>query len=135
MKKSLVDISLNLQKERRKYFENYKVHCRKIKERAKSISGKVKILVFGSIIKNEYQPTSDIDVLIVSGNLPHNFDTRAKNKTEIKSKIGSFSPFQIHLSTPEEFDNWYKNFLKVIIKRYRERFALLTCEVKKKEKQ
>jgi len=112
MKKNLVEISLKLQKEKRKYFENYKIYCQKIKEIAESILGEVKVLVFGSIIKNEYQPTSDIDVLIVSGDLPYNFDERAKIRTKIKSEIDPFSPFQIHLSTPEEFDNWYKNFLK-----------------------
>ncbi|OQX79144.1 MAG: hypothetical protein B6D56_07585 [Candidatus Omnitrophica bacterium 4484_70.1] len=112
MRKNLVDISLRLHKEKRKYFENYKIYCKRIKEIAESILGEVKVLVFGSVIKNKHQPTSDIDVLIISENLPQNFDERARIRTEIKSKIAPFSPFQIHLSTPEEFDNWYKNFLK-----------------------
>jgi len=95
-----------------KYFKNYLHYCKKIKEQAEKILGKVEVIVFGSVIKNEFTPLSDIDVLIISENLPESYDDRVKIKTEIKSKIDSFSPFQIHLSTPDEYNNWYKKFIK-----------------------
>ncbi len=69
-------------------------------------------MVFGSIVQNKWGPSSDIDVLIISQNLPSDFDERAKIRTKIKEKIGPFSPFQIHLATLEEFKGWYQNFIK-----------------------
>ncbi|RKY32447.1 MAG: DNA polymerase subunit beta [Candidatus Omnitrophota bacterium] len=112
MEERLVDILLETFERKRKYFENYKYYCNKIKEIGKKILKDVKVLVFGSIVKNKHTPDSDIDVLIISDNLPENWEEREKIRTEIKSKIDPFSPFQIHLSTREEFENWYKNFIK-----------------------
>ena len=97
--------------EKEKYFKNYLLYCKKIKRKAEEILGKVEVIIFGSVIKNEFTPLSDIDVLIISENLPESYDVRIKIKTEIKSKIDSFSPFQIHLATPDEFKNWYKKFI------------------------
>ncbi|MGB9677202.1 MAG: nucleotidyltransferase domain-containing protein, partial [Candidatus Ratteibacteria bacterium] len=76
------------------------------------ILGKVEVFIFGSILKNEYTPLSDIDVLIVSDSLPESNEERIKIKTDIKSKIDSFSPFQIHLANYKEYKNWYKKFIK-----------------------
>ena len=112
MEEKLVDILLETLERKRKYFENYKYYCKKIKEIGEKILKDVRVLVFGSIVRNEHTPDSDIDILIISDNLPENSEERAKIRTEIKSKIDPFSPFQIHLSTPEEFENWYKNFIK-----------------------
>jgi hypothetical protein len=39
------------------------------------------------------------------------FYLRRKIRTKIKLKIGSFSPFQIHLVNPVEY-RWYQNFIK-----------------------
>jgi len=110
--KTLTDILLETQRTKRKYFKNYKFFCQKIKEIAREILKEVRVLVFGSIVKGEWKPDSDIDILIISKNLPQNPDERAKIRTKIKSKIDSLSPFQIHLSTPEEFERWHKNFIK-----------------------
>jgi len=33
-------------------------------------------------------------------------------KVKIWKKIGFFSPFEIHLITPEEYKNWYQYFIK-----------------------
>ncbi|MFN4227549.1 MAG: nucleotidyltransferase domain-containing protein [Candidatus Ratteibacteria bacterium] len=112
MNKLFVQILKKRVKEREEYFKNYYLYCKKIKEEAEKILGKVKVVVFGSIVKNEYKPFSDIDVLIVTDNLSDTYEDRIKIKTEIKSKIGSFSPFQIHLITTSEYNNWYKKFIK-----------------------
>jgi predicted nucleotidyltransferase len=46
----------------------------KIKNKAIKILGKdVKVLVFGSIVKGNWTPNSDIDVLIISKNLNKNW--------------------------------------------------------------
>lgn len=112
MNKSFIQILKEIWKEKKEYFDNYKFYCQKIKKKAKNILGTVKVLVFGSIVKGEFNQKSDIDVLIISENLPEDQEERDKIRTEIKSIISPFSPFQIHLTTPEKYQNWYKKFIK-----------------------
>ncbi len=112
MAKTLVQILKKSWKEKKKYFENYRSYCQKIKKLAREILGEVEVLVFGSVVKGKFTPKSDIDLLIVSPNLPEDQEKRAKIRTKIKSKIDPFSPFQIHLATPEEYQNWYQKFIK-----------------------
>lgn len=44
--------------------------------------------------------------------MPGKFEERSKIKAEIKSVLPLFNPFQIHLATKKEYENWYKNFIK-----------------------
>jgi predicted nucleotidyltransferase len=71
----------------------------------------VRVFVFGSVIKGTSTPASDIDILIVSNNMPEKNSERAKIKAKIWEKIGIFSPFEIHLANEREF-KWYKIFAK-----------------------
>jgi predicted nucleotidyltransferase len=113
MIKTFVDILIERQKRKERYFKNWRFYLKKIKREAKKILGKkTKVFLFGSFVKGDFGPQSDIDVLIVSENLPENFNEITKIRTKIKSKVGVFSPFQLHLATPEEFEGWYKNFIK-----------------------
>ncbi len=70
------------------------------------------MLIFGSIIKKCWTPNSDIDVLIVSEKTPKNFEDIVRSKLKIKKSVCLFSPFQIHLATPKEYNEWYKKFIK-----------------------
>ena len=109
--RSFYEIVLHEAKERLHYLENYPKHIKRIKSRAKKILGDVKVIVFGSIVKGEYTPMSDIDILIISENIPSNIIEQA----EIKAKLlKGFKPgiFQIHLVKNEEYTNWYRNFIK-----------------------
>ena len=112
MKKTLTDVLLKTQKRKNHYFENWQSYSKKIKEIAKEKLGKVEVIVFGSIIENKWGPSSDIDILIIPKVLPKDFEKRAQIRTKIKSQVGPFSPFQIHLATPEEYKNWYSHFIK-----------------------
>jgi predicted nucleotidyltransferase len=113
MTETLVDILIERRKRKEKYFKNWRFYLKKIKRSAEKIlSKKTKVFLFGSFVKRDFGPQSDIDVLIVSENLPEDFDERAKIRTKIKSKVGIFSPFQLHLAKPEEFKDWYKKFIK-----------------------
>jgi hypothetical protein len=98
--------------EKKAYFKDYRFYCQRIKKRAESILGPVRVLVFGSIIRGEAAPGSDIDVLVISENLPDDHDERGKIKSEIKRAAGSLSPFQIHLVTKDEYIRWYQPFVK-----------------------
>lgn len=74
--------------------------------------GPCKVLIFGSVVKGNFSPQSDIDILIVSDKLSFNWEENRIVRTEIKPKVDPFAPFQIHLARPEEFESWYKKFIK-----------------------
>jgi hypothetical protein len=112
MKKSFVQILKEVWEEKKKFFENYRFYCQKIKREAENFLGPCRVLVFGSIVKGKFTPRSDIDVLIISEKLPESQKERGEIRTKIKSTIGSFSPFQIHLATPKEYESWYQKFIK-----------------------
>ncbi len=112
MTKTFIQILKEVWEEKKGYFENYKFYCRRIKKEAEKILGFVDVLVFGSIVKGKFTPRSDIDVLIISENLPESDEERNKIRTKIKSAIDPFSPFQIHLATPKEYQEWYQKFIK-----------------------
>lgn len=109
--RTLVDFLIEKKKREEKYFKNYLFWAKEIKKEAKRILGEVKVFLFGSIIKKQAGPRSDIDVLIISPNLKMT-EKKTEVRVKILKKIGFGSPFEIHLITPEEYENWYKNFIK-----------------------
>lgn len=60
------------------------------------------VKIFGSVVKKQFHPGSDFDVLII---------TKAKIKGEIL-KLFPYAPFEIHIVNPKEFKNWYRRFIK-----------------------
>ncbi|MCS7135251.1 MAG: nucleotidyltransferase domain-containing protein [Candidatus Aenigmarchaeota archaeon] len=64
----------------------------------------VEFYLFGSVLDNKTLPTSDIDVSIVSNNMPKKNSDRFKIKARIWRKIGIFDPFEFHLVNYEEFE-------------------------------
>jgi predicted nucleotidyltransferase len=109
--KSFYEIVLEEALERKEYLDNYLIYAREIKERAKKLLGDVKVFVFGSVVSGDYNPMSDIDILIISDNIPEGAIEQAKIKVLLTE---GYKPgvFQIHLAKPDEYENWYKNFIK-----------------------
>jgi predicted nucleotidyltransferase len=89
MTKTLVDILIERRKRKEKYFKNWMFYLKKIKKEAEKISGKkTKVFIFGSFVRGNFGPQSDIDVLIVSENLPEDSDEMKKRDfLRIKWKI------------------------------------------------
>lgn len=112
MSKSFTEIIKEIWNEKKRYFEDYKRYAEIIKDKAKELLGDAKVIVFGSVVRDDYTPASDIDILIISDNLPDDQEKRAELRTQIKSSVGRPNPFQIHLITPEEFEKTYKSFIK-----------------------
>ncbi len=99
-------------KREEKYFQNYLRYAKEIKKEAEKFlgKGKVRLMVFGSILRKD-EVAQDIDILIVSPKLK-DYKIRSFLLAKIFKKLGNFSPFEFHLITPEEYQNWYQNFIK-----------------------
>jgi predicted nucleotidyltransferase len=107
--KGELDILIKEAQREEKYFKNYLDYAKRIKRIAEKILGKIEVFVFGSCLKKDEIP-QDIDILIISPKLK-----TTKEKSEVRAKIWQkikiFSPLEIHLVTPSEYKNWYKNFI------------------------
>jgi len=110
IRKTLVDLELERIKELKKYFDKPLFYVCKIKSVAKRRDPKVKLILFGSLVKGSMRPDSDIDILIVT-QLARRLGERLKLRMEIAKEIGEYTPFEIHIVTPEEYEGWYKRFL------------------------
>lgn len=108
--KDLYEIIKEEVKERQKYFKNYIHYLKIIKEEVRKFLPEARVYVFGSVVRKEFKPNSDIDVLIVTSK-PIDPEERGKLKGHLYRKVGFFSPFEIHLVDKEGF-GWYKRFIK-----------------------
>lgn len=109
--KSLYKILTEENQKSEYYFQNYIFHAREIKRIVGNFFTDAKVLIFGSAVRQEYRPGSDIDILIISPEIPGDLFGQAELKVKIKEKFPG-APFEIHLVTPEEYENWYKGFIK-----------------------
>jgi predicted nucleotidyltransferase len=99
---------------REKYFRNYPAYAKILKENAKMIlkDKKVRVLVFGSVVENDFTLSSDVDVLVISDKSPRKGLKRAKILSKLYNSIGETHPFEIHLITKEDWKIWYRKFVK-----------------------
>ena len=111
-KMTLVDIQKEIKEEREKYFKNFLVYAKQIKEMAVKILGGCRVLVFGSVLTADYHPVlSDIDILIISPAAAERPREKSKIKNQILSGFDFGNPFEIHLISPEEYEEWYSKFI------------------------
>jgi len=110
----LTDVIREVVQEEKKYFDNYLEYASLIKTLASNLLGEVEVYVFGSIVEGKHTPASDIDIIVVSRNMPEKQGERARIRGEILKQIDVFAPFEIHLANPREFE-WYKRFTSNMI--------------------
>lgn len=110
--RKLISIALELSKEKKKYFENWKKYGEKIKNFVENLLGEnVRLIFFGSIVKGNYTiGSSDIDVIIISDRF-HDRNLRFFILSKLLERYLE-SPFEFHLITTKEFEKWYKKFIK-----------------------
>lgn len=108
--KTFVDIWVEEQRERERYFKDPLRYARKIKKIAKEILKDVRVYLFGSAVKGTLKPNSDIDLLIVSPSI--NRKRESEIRVRVYKKFGLLDPFEIHIVKPEVYEGWYKNFIK-----------------------
>ncbi len=109
-RKTLVDLQLETLEEWREYYEKPLEYAEKIKSTVRKLDPEARVILFGSLVKGEMKPDSDIDVLIIT-RLASNVNTRMKLRVSIAREIGDCTPFEIHIVTPEEYESWYKKFI------------------------
>ena len=104
---------IEIARERRKYFEDPAYYARVIK----ALLGfkDLEVLLFGSVVEGQCTMASDIDLLIVSDEIPQGLDERAKLLNRINDALGQYHPFELHLITTKEFP-WYQRFMKTFIR-------------------
>ncbi|GEM_PF-397969 len=106
-----VELAKAIAEKRRAFFRELDAHLSEVKERAKSILPGASVYLFGSVYRGDYSPVlSDVDVAVVSENVPEDPEKRAKLKLDILGKLHA-SPIELHLLTPKEWE-FYKMFVK-----------------------
>ena len=109
-RKTFIDLLIENAEERRRYFRDFIKYAEKVKEIVKQSDPDARIMLFGSAVKGELRPDSDIDLLIIT-DIAEKLDERIKLRMEIVKILGEGSPFEIHIITDEEYENWYRKFI------------------------
>jgi len=89
--------------------KNYKIYLKKINESIKTVLSDSKVYLFGSIIEGNLVGASDIDILIVA-EVPKKHLERAEIIAKIEENAGLplSHPYEFHLLTEEELNNWIR---------------------------
>ena len=68
------------------------------------------VYVFGSAVEGGLTGGSDIDLLVIAENLPDKALERASIKVRIEdeARLPAYHPFEIHLATPEEAEQYLR---------------------------
>lgn len=95
---------LLIAKKKADMLKKWKEWVNKIAVCARDILDEVEVFVFGSVVRGELTGGSDIDILIVSNNLPERNIDRSKVKARIEEKanLPFCHPFEIHLVNNNE---------------------------------
>ena len=107
---TFTDYLIEREKKQRKVFKNYLKYAMEIKKIAKREVRDPKVIVFGSILRKNEIP-QDIDILIISPDF-QNHKKKGDFLVKMWKKFGSFAPFEFHLITEKNYQEWYKNFIK-----------------------
>ncbi len=115
MNESFVNIRLG--RDLVKLLREWRIWVEKIAIAVKKRLPDAEIYVIGSVAEDALTGGSDIDILIVSENIPRTNFERSDPKTEVVEEVGLplAHPFEIHLASWREFE-FYKKFAKKMIK-------------------
>lgn len=108
-----VEYFIERTEKRKKYFVKYKDYCRLTEKELTKKFGSVRVIVFGSTTRGDYNPAlSDIGILVVTSRKLSTRE-RAVIINFIKNKIiqDPEAPFEIHIASEKEYREWYKKFI------------------------
>jgi len=109
-RKTFIDLLIEDAEERRRYLRDILKYAEKVKEIVKQRDPDARMMLFGSAVKEELRPDSDVDLLIIM-DIAEKLDERIKLRMELVKILGEGSPFEIHIITDEEYENWYGKFI------------------------
>ena len=109
---TLTDLELSYSITRRKYIDHAWDYLAKIKEVCRRLDSSCEVLVFGSFVKGNMRPDSDVDVLVIT-RLAESPLGRGRVFRAIVEELGLESPFELHIVTRDEYEKLYKKFLDV----------------------
>ncbi|MFN4213007.1 MAG: nucleotidyltransferase domain-containing protein [Microgenomates group bacterium] len=105
--KSLADQN----EQRKKYFLKPLFYGREVKKIVEKMLPGAKVILFGSAVSGKLHPESDFDILIVTDHHFSDIFKQSKFKLAIQKPFPN-NPFEIHIATQKQFENWYKRFIK-----------------------
>lgn len=111
----LIDFQIEIVRRFREMRRNYVDNVRKIKDFAKDVFGSrlLSVYVFGSVVEGKERPMSDVDVAIVLSESAEE-EERMKLYRKVREHFG-LHPFEIHIVTINEWEGWYKRFVKSFV--------------------
>lgn len=97
-------MSLEISIERVKMLREWRMWVHRIAEVVKEIIPDAEVYVVGSVVRGDSVGGSDVDILVVSPQIPRKPVDIAKLKTIIEDKLNLpyYHPFEIHMLKPEE---------------------------------
>ncbi len=105
-----IDLLIEDVKKRKRYFEGFLRYAEKVKEIVRRRDPDARIIVFGSVVRGDVRPDSDIDLLIIT-RIAENLGERIELRIDIMKALGEESPFELHIVTAAEYEYWYRKFM------------------------
>lgn len=109
-RKTFIDLLIENAGKKKEYVLNFVEYAKKVKTIIKKRDTDAKIIIFGSIVRGDLKPSSDIDLLIIT-EIAENLHERIKLRIDVMKILGEESPFELHIITAKEYENWYKKFI------------------------
>jgi predicted nucleotidyltransferase len=107
------DLLLKRAKERENYLKNIDYYLKIIKDFfIKKFGEETKLYIFGSFLRDDFGPNSDIDILVIKKGEPLFVKDKSTILVELKRLIGFVNPFELHIISEEEYKDWYSHFIK-----------------------
>ena len=109
---SFIQVVKRIAKTVERYRRELEVHLSTIRRLAVEYFGpEVRVYLFGSVLRGDYGPQSDIDVAVVLKRRP-SVEERAAFRSRLREELGLFHPFEIHIVSEEDWVGWYGRFIK-----------------------
>jgi len=106
MSREFIELLKRKAEERERIIKNLDDYLRRIKEAARELDPKARVVLFGSFARGNPRPDSDIDILVITDAW-----RKAEMIVHISERVGGVGIFEIHVATTEEYENWYMQFI------------------------
>ncbi len=103
---------------RAKMLWEWRTWVQRIAKVARELLPDAQVYVIGSTVRGDNVGGSDVDILIVSREIPGKAIERAEIKAIIEEKLGlpPYHPFEIHLLTPREAEPYLRRAKQHVLK-------------------